>query len=197
MPLEPTSGYVPREALLHSLDSVLERRFAALEAPAGFGKTTVLADFSRRKREQGLVVAWISLDEDDTPSLFGSYLAYAFECAGLDLSVLNDPDAWLSSPATYQIGMLASAIDSHAAPCLLVLDEVDMLPRETVELVQRLVKRGPRNLHTSRWLSGPIPASSWPPLSWKGRGSSSARRSAASRDPRSGSSLRATCRGGS
>ena len=141
------ASHVPREELLQRLDAVLERRFAALQAPAGFGKTTVLADFSRSKQAQGLVAAWISLDENDTPSVFGSYLAYAFERAGLDLSGLSDLDAWSSSPATYQVGMLARAIERHAAPCLLVLDEVDRLPGETVELIQRLLEHGPDNLH--------------------------------------------------
>ena len=141
------AGHVPREALQQRLKAVLECRFAVLQAPAGFGKTTVLADFGRTRREEGAVVAWISLDEDDTPSVFGSYLAYAWECAGLDLSLLTDPDAWTSSPASFQIGMLARAIELHAAPCLLVLDEVDRLPCETVELIQRLLDHGPSNLH--------------------------------------------------
>ena len=146
-PPEPGPGHVPREALLQRLDTLIERRFALLRAPAGFGKTTLLAEFSRRKKAQGLVVAWISLDEDDAPSVFGSYLACAFETAGLDLSVLDDAGAWASSPVTYQIGMLARAVDLHAAPCLLALDEVDRLPRETVHQVQRLVEQGPGNLH--------------------------------------------------
>ena len=143
----PGAGHVPRDSLLQRLDAVLECRFAALQAPAGFGKTTVLADFSRAKKAQGLPVAWISLDEDDTPSVFAGYLTYAFECAGLDLSVLSDLDNWSSSPPTNQVGMLARAIDQHAAPSLLVLDEVDRLPPATVELVQRLVEHGPDNLH--------------------------------------------------
>ena len=137
-----------RDALLQRLDAAIEHRFALLQAPAGFGKTTALADLSRKKRDEGLVVAWISLDEDDAPTVFsGYYLAYALECAGLDLSALNEDDGWPSSPAAYQIGTLARALDRHTAPCLLVLDEVDRLPRESVELVQRLVKHGPGNLH--------------------------------------------------
>ena len=146
-PPDPGAGYVPRDALLQRLDAAFERRFALLQAPAGFGKTTVLADFSRRKQNEGLVVAWVSLDEDDEPSLFGNYLTYAFECAGLDLSELNDPGAWSSSPVAYQVGMLARAIEHHAAPCLLVLDEVDRVPRETTEAIQRLVEHAPPNLH--------------------------------------------------
>ena len=144
---EPGAGHVPRAALLRRLDAVLERRFALLQAPAGFGKTTALADFCRNRKEQGLLAAWISLDEDDVPSVFGAYLACAVERAGLDLSRLDDAGAWPSSPAAYQIGMLARAIEMHEAPCLLVLDEIDRLPRETLELAQRLVEHSPANLH--------------------------------------------------
>ena len=120
-----------------------------LRSPAGFGKTTALADLATGTRAQGLLVGWISLDEDDTPNLFGSYLAAAFEHAGLDLTLLNAHDAWSSSPAVQQMGTLARAIELHAAPCLLVLDEVDRLPRRTVQLVDLLVKRAPRNLHVA------------------------------------------------
>ena len=141
------AGHVPRAALLRRLEAALERRFVLLQAPAGFGKTTALADFSRRKREEGLVVAWVSLDAGDVPNVFGGYLACAFERGGLDLSAWSDPDGQPASPETYEVGGLVSAVERHEAPCLLVLDEVDRLPRETVELVQRLVEHCPRNLH--------------------------------------------------
>ena len=48
---------------------------------------------------------------------------------------------------TYQIGILARAIELNATSCLLVLDEVDRLPHDTVELIQRLLDHGPSNLH--------------------------------------------------
>ena len=138
-----------RAPLLARLDGLLERRLTVLQAPAGFGKTTVLADVARGVREREVVVGWISLDGDDTPNLFGSYLAAAFEHAGLDVALLNAHEAWSSSPAVQQMGMLARAIQQHGAPCLLVLDEVDRLPRRTVALVDLLVKRAPANLHVA------------------------------------------------
>ena len=101
------------------------------------------------RKERGLVVGWISLDDDDTPNVFGSYLAGAFEPAGLDLSLLSTQDAWASSPAVQQMGMLARAVELHEAACLLVLDEVDRLPRRTVQLIDLLLKRAPRNLHVA------------------------------------------------
>jgi hypothetical protein len=101
---EPPAGYVRRVSLLHHLEGLLERRLTVLRAPAGFGKTTVLADVVRDVKAQELVAGWISLDEDDAPNLFGSCLASAFEHAGLDLARLNAHDAWSSSPGRHEQG---------------------------------------------------------------------------------------------
>ena len=146
---ELPAGYLRRTSLLRRLDGLSERRLTVLQAPAGFGKTTALADVVQDGKNREVVVGWLSLDDDDTPNLFGSYLAYAFEQAGLDLGLLNAHDAWSSSPAVQQMGMLAQAVERHEAPCLLVLDEVERLPRRTVRFVDLLLKRAPRNLHVA------------------------------------------------
>ncbi len=143
------AGYVRRASLLRRVDRVLDRRLTVLQAPGGFGKTTLLADVSRRKKRQGVIVAWLSLDQDDTADVFGHYLARAFEHAGLDLAAFDDNDAWSSSPFTQQLGMLARAIELHGNPCLLVLDDVGLLPSGTVESIDLLLKRSPRNLHVA------------------------------------------------
>ena len=149
LPPELPVGYVSRATLLQRLEGLMERRVMVLQAPAGFGKTTVLADIVRATKAQGVVVAWIALGDEDTPNLFGSYLAFAFEQAGLDVGLLRSHDAWSASPAVQQMGMLAGAIERHAAPCLLVLDEVDRLPARTVRLVDLLLQHAPRNLHVA------------------------------------------------
>ena len=146
---EPPDGWVRRAPLLARLEGLLERRLTALQAPGGFGKTTVLANVARDVRERGQIVGWVSLDGDDTPNLFGGYLVAAFKHGGLDAALLGAHDAWSSSPAMQQMGTLARAIELHAAPCLLVLDEVDRLPRRTVQLIDLLVKRAPSNLHVA------------------------------------------------
>ena len=144
---EPVPGYVGRDALVRQLAMVLQRRLTVLQAPAGFGKTAVLADIGHRIATQGHLVGWLSLDEDDTPSVFGSYVAYAFERAGLDLAAVADRHEWMSSAIAHRLGFLARAIERHGAPCLLALDEVERLPRHTVGLVDLLLKRAPPNLH--------------------------------------------------
>jgi LuxR family maltose regulon positive regulatory protein len=68
---------VPRPRLYERLDEGARRELTVVSAPAGFGKTTLLADWSWRSE---LPVAWVSLDErDDDPVRFFLYLIAAIE----------------------------------------------------------------------------------------------------------------------
>jgi LuxR family maltose regulon positive regulatory protein len=50
-------------------------------APAGFGKTSLLADWARQRRRP---VAWLSLDDgDNDPVRFWRYVAAALDAAGV------------------------------------------------------------------------------------------------------------------
>ena len=145
-PPEPPAGYFHRPALFRQLDPAPNRRVSVLRAPSGFGKTTTLAEIARRAKKRGVLVAWLTVDEDDAPGLFGAHLAHAFEHVGLDLALRDSEDTWAATPLTHQIGMLVRAIEIHAAPCLLVLDELERLPAASVDLLERLLRRGPRSL---------------------------------------------------
>src|SRR5829696_6592401 len=66
---------VPRSRLHELLDEGARHDLTVVSAPAGFGKTTLLADWSQRSE---LPVAWVSLDErDDDPARFLLYLIAA------------------------------------------------------------------------------------------------------------------------
>src|SRR5215216_2063982 len=66
---------VPRPRLFERLDEGARRELTVVSAPAGFGKTTLLSDWSRRSE---LPVAWVSLDErDDDPVRFFLYFIAA------------------------------------------------------------------------------------------------------------------------
>ncbi len=68
-------GAVTRSRLYGRLEEGVRRDLTVVSAPAGFGKTTLLADWSRQSR---LPVAWVSLDgRDDDPVRFLSYLMAA------------------------------------------------------------------------------------------------------------------------
>ena len=53
-------------------------RLTLLSAPAGFGKTTLLAQMAAQARDDGEQVAWLNCDErDKDPAMFADNLATA------------------------------------------------------------------------------------------------------------------------
>ncbi|HSM55727.1 MAG TPA: hypothetical protein VK879_06180, partial [Candidatus Sulfomarinibacteraceae bacterium] len=66
---------VQRPSLTAQLDEGVKRALTLVSAPAGFGKTTALAQWTA---QTPLPVNWLSLDErDNEPARFFSYLARA------------------------------------------------------------------------------------------------------------------------
>lgn len=95
-------------------------------APAGYGKTTFLAEWMR---QQGRGVAWLSLDDlDNEPSVFLTYIAAA-------LDRVEPIDGSMSSALAVQgpavlgtsVPRLASELHRWAHPGLLMLDDVHRL----------------------------------------------------------------------
>ncbi len=77
---------VARPRVTERLDATLDagNRLTLVSAPAGFGKTTVLADWLAGGRNQ--LVGWLSLDDgDNDPARFRAHLLAALARAGLDV----------------------------------------------------------------------------------------------------------------
>src|SRR4030095_653863 len=73
----PPAGFVPRPRLLEHLARGIGRGLTVVCTPAGFGKTTLLGDWARRRRRPA---AWLSLDVgDNDPASFWRYVAAALE----------------------------------------------------------------------------------------------------------------------
>ena len=154
---DPIEGYVARPAVEQRC-ALMNRRLTVLHAPGGFGKTALLGRCGRELREQGVVVAWVSFDEKDEPESVATYLTLAFERAGLQTFVPSGEggghdtaqvsDAEADSPADYRINLLVRALERHAAPCVLALDEVERLrDSQAIAAVNAFLVRAPRNLH--------------------------------------------------
>src|SRR5215472_6586540 len=83
----PRPGTVGRACLVEAARSS-DRRLVAVTAPAGYGKSTFLAEWARSEHRP---VAWVSLDRfDDDPAMFLVSLAIAFRRAGLGNADLVD-----------------------------------------------------------------------------------------------------------
>ena len=145
---DPVDGFVNRANLTARCDPT-QRRVTAISAPGGFGKTTLLAEACRRIRDNRGVVAWLTLDEEDDPAGLATYLSLAFSEAGLKI---------LDTRATsrdfehgdYRVNLLIHSIEVRGFSCVLALDDVDRLRNtESLAIVNRLLHRGPPNLHVA------------------------------------------------
>ena len=73
----PRPGLVARPRLLDRLGEGVSRQLVLVCTPAGFGKTTLLADWARAGRRP---VAWLSLDAgDNDPARFWRHVAAALD----------------------------------------------------------------------------------------------------------------------
>jgi len=75
----PQPGFVPRPRLVEALGEGLARGRVLVCAPAGFGKTALLAEWAR---DGGRPVAWVGLDAGDSdPARFWRYAVAALDQA--------------------------------------------------------------------------------------------------------------------
>ena len=154
---DPVPGYIGRPSL-EMRCSALESRLTLLHAPPGFGKTALLANCCRRLKADGVSVAWLSLDENDSPQALAGYLALAFENANLDTTSTRtthgsqhgapSPPLAGETRSGYRVSLLVRAIERHRAPCFLALDEIERLTNpDAVAALNHLVRAVPANLH--------------------------------------------------
>jgi LuxR family transcriptional regulator, maltose regulon positive regulatory protein len=135
-------GSVSRTPLVNRLRASRSLPVVTVLAPAGYGKTTVLAQWADRDRRP---FAWVSVDEnDDDPVILSSYVASA-----LSRALPDDPAVFdaleprrRSAPRARQL--LAAALASAPHPLVLVLDNVHLLrSRKSVETVAALAEHVP------------------------------------------------------
>src|ERR1700693_2413324 len=99
-PLLETKLHVPRSRrslgarprLSERLSRGAESSLPLVSSPAGFGKTTLLAEWLEAAPADGRSVAWLSLDQrDNDPALFCTYLVGALKATaqGVGASALS------------------------------------------------------------------------------------------------------------
>jgi LuxR family maltose regulon positive regulatory protein len=91
------TGLVPRARLIERLDRGIERKLTLVSAPAGCGKTTLLAEWLAAIPASERPAAWVSLDQSDNdPTRFWEYFITALQTVhsgvgGNALSLLRSP----------------------------------------------------------------------------------------------------------
>jgi LuxR family transcriptional regulator, maltose regulon positive regulatory protein len=121
----PRPGQVPRPRLLARLDEARAGGLVSVCAPAGYGKTVLLADWARRG---GYPVAWLSLDAgDNDPARFWRHAVAALDRARPGTGERLAPVIGPPAPSSFQ-GLVTALINELAAEeALLVLDDYHLI----------------------------------------------------------------------
>jgi LuxR family transcriptional regulator, maltose regulon positive regulatory protein len=142
----PQPGFVVRPRLLERLADGVTQQLTLVCAPAGFGKTSLLADWAHRSP---LPVAWLSLDSgDNDPIRFWRYVAEALDQLQTGIgkpvtAVLQGPPSSLEVVVTAVINELAS----REGPVALVLDDYHLIEGGPVHgALAALLERQPEQL---------------------------------------------------
>jgi LuxR family transcriptional regulator, maltose regulon positive regulatory protein len=146
----PQRGFVPRPRLACALDEGLARRLILVCAPAGFGKTALLADWIRRGQRP---VAWLSLEAaDNDPARFWRYVVAALDRAPPGIAERVGPLLGPPAPRSFE-GLVTALINELAAwpgedEVVLVLDDYHEIDAQQVHgSLEFLLEHLPPGLH--------------------------------------------------
>ncbi|HEX3580818.1 MAG TPA: AAA family ATPase, partial [Thermoanaerobaculia bacterium] len=141
---------IVRERLLGLLDRcVFSHPLTLVSAPAGYGKTTLLASIGRVANEAS--IAWLSLDEDDNdPNVFAAALVASLrrvdERIGADAAELLPSVAGMGRAVLDPL--INDVIEFHPSPLILVLDDFQRVDEPAVtKSIEYLIDRMPPQMH--------------------------------------------------
>lgn len=137
-----------RQALRQRLDEARQQQLTILSAPAGFGKTTLLANWAATCGEK---VAWISLDaSENDPLLFWRYIAAACQQLQPGLERQMVPVLQQSGPLDVEalLSVVINSLAQASSPLLLILDDYHVVTTHTIhQQMTFLIEHLPAALH--------------------------------------------------
>jgi LuxR family maltose regulon positive regulatory protein len=145
--------HIEREQILERLEADGGRRATFAIAPAGFGKTTLLAQWCHRRLRMGDKVAWLNIDEGDRdPHQFLIYLIFALGSAGVPMADLEHQAGQGLQDVSVRavLARLLELITTEPTQVHLILDDYHRAQCEEVDRVTRdLLACSPPNLHVT------------------------------------------------
>ncbi len=137
----PQPGFVSRPRLAGRLDEGLARQLILVCAPAGSGKTALLADWARRGRRP---VAWLSLDAgDNDPARLWRHAVAALDRVRPGIAEQVGPLLGPPAPPSFEglVTALVNELDAEpgAGGVLLVLDDYHLIGSQPVHVSLRFL----------------------------------------------------------
>jgi LuxR family maltose regulon positive regulatory protein len=139
---------VPRPRLIEKINRGVQGKLVLVTAPAGFGKSTLLAEWAEQAE---MPVVWLSLDRTDNhPHMFFSYFIASIQTRfpGFGESIQAALNSH-ASPFLYSlVNALINEITELNRPCAIVLDDFHRIVDPiAVNAVCHLVDHQPPQLH--------------------------------------------------
>ena len=148
----PRPGLVPRPRLSERLDEGLRRGLVLVCAPAGYGKTVLLAEWAQRSQ---VPAAWLSLDGgDNDPARFWRHAIAALDRVHAGIGERVGPLLGPPAPPSFEPLVTALINELAAGPggdgVLLVLDDYHAISSQPVHAsVGFLLEHRPPGLHVA------------------------------------------------
>lgn len=146
---------ISRQRLMARLTEGASRKLTLICAPAGFGKTTLLAEWIEQQGQEGMVgearFAWLSLDEHDNDEmLFLRYLTAALQTVDEELG--ETAVALLESPQPPELHFLLTSLINEIAGrngrLILILDDYHVIRNRAIhKALTFLLDHQPPQLH--------------------------------------------------
>ena len=117
-----------------------------VQAPAGFGKTSLLAQWRREHLAHGAVVAWLSAQPQDDPPRLVQSLALAVRL-GAGRPTFGHTLLEAAAPGGLEgITIWLAEVAQSALDVVLIVDEADRLPPASRDALGYLLRNAPPNL---------------------------------------------------
>ncbi|RPI83617.1 MAG: helix-turn-helix transcriptional regulator, partial [Chloroflexi bacterium] len=144
----PRPNLVSRPRLTERLHSGAERKLTLIAAPAGFGKTTLLSEWTQQNPQN---IAWISIDKNDKdPNMFWTYFITSLQhiypqLGDKPLTLLHSSQA---PPITSILTALINEISAIPEDITVVIDDYYLIDFQPIhDALSFLIDHLPSNLH--------------------------------------------------
>jgi LuxR family maltose regulon positive regulatory protein len=145
---QPGVDHVQRPRLYERLDEGLTHKLSLISAPAGFGKSTLVASWLSERNQPA---AWLSLDEgDNDPVRFWTYLVAAIQTVHQETGaearqIVSSPQLRSNEPVAIS---LINDISQLPHDLIVVLDDYHLIEAGQVHAgLSYLLEHQPPNLH--------------------------------------------------
>lgn len=141
---------IARPRLLERMSTWLDLDLAVVLGPAGYAKSTTVAQWCRQQQDMGSYIAWLSLDESDNePAQFLSYIISSLSNSGIVLKGLETgaEEGFFAGGLSSAMAALLDAVRATPNRVIAVLDDYHRVSSPRVDdLFKSLLQGAPPNL---------------------------------------------------